>query len=238
MMTQTDPLRPRSTDPGGHDPGGHDPQERHRDTRDRGAEVAQDAKDEARSVADTAQHEAGRVADEVRHQATHLTESAREQLHQQARSQTEHLGEAIGGMGDRIQALADGRPEDAGNVQDLARSIAEQAKTVSRRIDELGFDGSLDELQRYARRRPGAFLAGAAALGFVAARLTQGARQAGDDRSDPRSTSMGHAEFGQPQIRDRGADVPPPLPAEGAGQPLRDGDPIVLPEPTGERIRR
>jgi hypothetical protein len=235
MMTQTDPLRPRSTDPGGHDP-----QERHRDTRDRGAEVAQDAKDEARSVAHTAQHEAGRVADEVRHQATHLTESAREQLHHQARSQTEHLGEAIGGMGDRIQALADGRPEDAGNVQELARSIAEQAKTVSRRIDELGFDGSVDELQRYARRRPGAFLAGAAAIGFVAARLTQGARQAGDDRSDPRSTSrsMGHAELGQPQIGDRGADVPPPLPAEEARQPLRDDDPIVLPEPTGERIRR
>jgi hypothetical protein len=236
MMTQTDPLRPRSSDPGGHDP-----QEHHRDTRERGAEVAQDAKQEARSVADTARHEAGRVADEVRHQATNLTHSTREQLHHQAQSQTEHLGEAIGGMGDRIQALADGRPEDAGNVQDLARSIADQARTVSRRIDELGFDGSVDELQRYARRRPGAFLAGAAALGFAAARLTQGARAASDDRSAPGSGSRTvgrHTEPGQPRIGDRGADVPPPLPADEARQPLRDDDPIVLPEPTGERMRR
>jgi hypothetical protein len=171
-MTQRDPLPPT----GGHgDASG---------AKERGTAVAHETKDEAASVARTAQHEAGRVADEVRHQTRDLVEDARHELHQQARTQTEHLGGAMSSLGERMHALAEGRPEDAGQVQDVAHRIADQVEHLAHRVDELGFDGAVSELQRFARRRPGAFLAGAAALGFAASRLARGATDDGDTGSE------------------------------------------------------
>jgi hypothetical protein len=233
MMTQTDPPYPRSS---GH--AGDPLPDRQQDRSERATEVAHDAADEARSVAHTAQHEAGRVADEVRDQVANLTESAREQLHDQARIQTDHLGEAIGNLGERIQALADGRPEEAGQAQELARNIAGQVKDVSGRIETLGFDGAVDALQRYARRRPGAFLAGAAAVGFAAARLTQGATSASDAGSGSTGSRPSTRPSGQQSGLGDEGDTARPLPSsiDTDRRPLEGSDPIVLPEL--ERRRR
>jgi hypothetical protein len=127
-------------------------------------------------AADTVQEQAGRVTHEVREQAAGLTEDAREQLHEQARVQTEHLGEALHGVADRLHALADGRPEESGQAREVLDRIAGQIGEASQRIEELGFDGAVSELQRFARRRPGVFLASAAAIGFAGSRLAQGAK--------------------------------------------------------------
>ncbi len=151
--------------------------------QERGAAVAHDVKDEASAVAGTAKDQAGRVADEARHQARDLAEDARQQLRQQASTQTEHLGAAVGHLGERVQALADGRPEDAGPVGDVVARLGDQVQEIASRVDELGFDGAVDELQRFTRRRPGAFLAGAAALGFAATRLAQGVKADQDSGS-------------------------------------------------------
>lgn len=200
---------------------------------DRGA-AAQGTKDEAASVAGTAQQEAGRVADEARQQARNLTEDARQVMREQARTQTDNLGETMGTMSQQMQALAEGRPEDAGRLGEVAGTLADRFDGMASRINELGFEGSIDELQRFARRRPGAFLAGAAALGFAASRLTQGAKQAQDTgvsgTDANRSTQPGggartHAGAQSPPATPGGGQspLPPPTPASSETSPLPGG---------------
>lgn len=151
-----------------------------RTTTKQGQEVAGEAAGQARSVARTASGEASEVAAEARAQARDLAVDAKHQLHHQARQQTGQLGGALDQLGQRMEALASGRAEEAGPVGDYAGSIADQMQRMAGRIDELGFDGVVEEVQRFARRRPGAFLAAAAAAGFAASRLARGAKAASD----------------------------------------------------------
>jgi len=55
-------------------------------------------------------------------------------------------------------------------------------------LAERGPEGVLNEVQDFARRRPGAFLAAALATGFVVGRLGKGVVAAGSDRSGYGST--------------------------------------------------
>lgn len=154
--------------------------------RESGREVGRDATDQAQEVAGTAREEASNVVGEAKGQLTDLAVDAREQLHQQAREQTDHLGEAVEQFGNRIHALADGRPEEAGPVADYLHRVAGRADDLSGRIQEMGFDGMIDETQKFARRRPGMFLLGAATAGFAMSRLARGAHDAPlDDTSRP-----------------------------------------------------
>lgn len=154
------------------------------DTKQAAAEQGQQVKDEAsqqaRAVAGTARDQASQVADEARTQARGLATDAKQQLHRQAQQQTDQLGGTIGQFGERVEALASGRPEEAGPLADYASSIAEQVQQMAGRVEQLGFDGMIDEAQRFARRRPGAFLAAAAAAGFAVSRLGRGAKDAAD----------------------------------------------------------
>jgi hypothetical protein len=195
------------------------------------------------STADTLQHQAGRVTDEVREQAVSLGEDARRQLHTQARVQTEHLGETLESVADHLHALADGRPEEAGQARDLLDRIADQVSEASQRIDELGFDGAVDELQRFARRRPGVFLASAAAIGFAGSRLAQGAKAERDgpdrgsrsgngngsgtaDRGGQRSTAPSSGQLPAdrpPTVTSGPSAVPAATPGHISGPGAREG---------------
>jgi hypothetical protein len=161
---------------------GGDDADRRDVAREQGREVADDARAQAQQVTQTARQEGARVTEEVKHHVVDLAEDAKQQLHQQARTQTDNVGGALEQLGSRFHALAEGRSEDAGPVGEYADRLAEQVDTIARRIDELGFDGLVDEAQRFARRRPGAFLAGAALAGFAVARLSRGARDAEQDQ--------------------------------------------------------
>jgi hypothetical protein len=129
-------------------------------------------------VADTARQSVAEVTEEAKHQAVDLAEDARRQLHDQARQQTDHLGSAIQDLGHKLHALADGRTDETGQVGDYTERVADQVDRIGGRVQELGFDGTVDELQRFARRRPGVFLMGAAAAGFAVSRLGRGAKDA------------------------------------------------------------
>jgi hypothetical protein len=177
--------------------------------RDQGRQVADHASEQARQVADTAGAEAGNVVDEAREQVSGVMNEAQRQLRAQADEQTHRLGGALGGLGDRLQALADGRPEEAGPIGEYAETIAAQTRDIAGRIDDLGFDGVLDEVQRFARRRPGAFLIGAAVAGFASSRLGRGAKEADSGRGPEGRAGAG--PVGAPPVT---RQAPPPVPAE------------------------
>jgi len=140
------------------------------------SEVAGHAKQEAGHVAEQAKQEMTHVADEARTQARNLYEDARGQLSQQASTQTDRVAGGMQQLASGMQALARGNPEESGPLGDYMEQLGGRLEHVARRIEDLGYEGVLDEVKRYARRRPGSFLMGAAATGLVLGRLVRGER--------------------------------------------------------------
>jgi hypothetical protein len=152
--------------------------------REEGEELRQEATREAQAVAASVGEQSSLVLQEAAYHARDLAQDAKHQLHRQAENQTHQLGGALGQLGERVHALADGRPDEAGPLGQYADRIAEQVEELAGRVDRLGFDGVVDEVQRFARRRPGAFLAGAALAGFAVSRLGRGVQAAQQEQDE------------------------------------------------------
>jgi hypothetical protein len=160
------------------------------EVREQGRQVTDTAKGEARSVAGTAKEQAGRVAQEAKAQGRNLLTEARGQIKGQAQSQTGRAADYTRGLAEQFRALSEGRTEEAGPIADYARQATQQIEQFADRIGERGFDGLVQDVQSFARRRPGAFLVGAAVAGFLTGRLVRGARDAqSDGGSSYRSTT-------------------------------------------------
>lgn len=147
-----------------------------RTTKDKATDVATTARDEARGVAGDARHEAAAVVSEAGVQARHLADEARIALRQQASEGTSRATGAVDQLAGRLRALADGNTEQAGDLQRYARDLGDRLGGVAGRMQERGIDGLVDDVQSFARRRPGVFLAVAAGAGFAAGRLFRGAK--------------------------------------------------------------
>jgi uncharacterized protein YjbJ (UPF0337 family) len=152
---------------------------------EQGKAVAERAGSEASQAADTAKEQARQVKDEASAQARGLVDQAKSELRDQSRSQADQAAKAIHRVGDQADALASGRVDEAGAVADYVRRAGQHAHDVANRIDQRGIDGLLDDVQDFARRKPGAFLLGCAAAGFVAGRLIRGGAAASGSGEGP-----------------------------------------------------
>jgi hypothetical protein len=121
----------------------------------------------------TAKEQVGRVRGEVVEQGRSVVADARSQVEAQANAQVRRLADGLAGLGEQVRALNEGRPEDAGtlapyvsNAAEAVYDAADRVYTVAANIDERGLGGVLEDVQAFARRRPGAFLVGAAIAGF------------------------------------------------------------------------
>ena len=148
---------------------------------DEGREVARAAARDARGLAGTAKEQATEVADELVSQGQGLMEETRGQLLEQAQTQASRLAAAMRQYGEQAEALADGRPSQAGPMPDYLRQASDRLEELAERVEERGPEGLLEDLQGFARRRPGAFLLGAAVAGFGIGRLVRAGGSGGDD---------------------------------------------------------
>lgn len=147
-------------------------------------EVASSAGDGAKKVASEATRQVSDLASEASGHAKEVYSQASGQLREQASEQTGRAAEGVRSLSQQVQALADGRPDDAGAVGEYARQAGDRLQQVATRLEDGGLDGVLEDLQRFARRRPGLFLLGAGAAGLAAGRLLRGAQAAGTDSPD------------------------------------------------------
>jgi cell division septum initiation protein DivIVA len=160
---------------------------------EQGKEVAQHAASEASQLADSAKEQARQVKDEAAAQARGLVGQAKNELRDQSRSQADQAAKAIHRVGDQADALASGRVDEAGAVADYVRQAGERVHAVANRIDQRGVDGLLNDVQNFARRKPGAFLLGCAAAGFVAGRLIRGGTAESGNNDEGASNGSGQA---------------------------------------------
>ncbi len=144
-------------------------------------EVADVGREAAKDVAVTAKQEVQSVAAEVGTQAHRVASDARTRLREQATEQQHHLAMRLGTISDELRSMAANHPDTPART--LVDQLADKSSVLADYLDQRSPEEVLDEVQTFARRRPGTFIATAAAAGFVVGRLGKGVWQAQKDGS-------------------------------------------------------
>jgi len=142
--------------------------------KDEAAEVARTAAHRGGQVAGTVGEQANRVASEAAHEARNLFEEGKGQLADQAKTGQRKAASGLHALADQLHDMSE-KSEGKGMVPEVTRQASERARTVASWLEEREPGDLLDEARRFARRKPGVFLAGAALAGVVVGRLTRGA---------------------------------------------------------------
>jgi len=177
--------------------------------REQAKDVAQQGVEGGKHVAAVAADQAKEVASETARQASALFEQARSELAEQLSSQQGRVADQLHSLSKEFGSMAS-RSEEDGLAKDLAQQASQRVGTVAHWLEDREPGALVDELRRFARNRPGTFLAVAAGLGLVAGRMTRGVRAGAQEEE----LSAPSASF----------------PSSGAGYPASGpGDPATSP---------
>lgn len=141
--------------------------------------VGQTAAQAGSQVASTAADQAKEVAHETKQQAQDLVQQGRQQLRQQTVAQQQKAASGLSSLAQELRGLADGSSQGApGPARDLLQQASGYVEQFADKLQNREPADLLDEVRSFARRRPGAFLLGAALAGVLAGRLTSGVKAA------------------------------------------------------------
>jgi len=211
----------------------------------RAQSAAQTAAEQASQLGDTAREQASELAGSARahtadvvgaarNEGVELVERARQAVDHEARQRTDELAHSVRQLGDGLGALADGRPEAAGPVAGYARDAAQRVDQLAQRLESRGYDGVVQDVSSFARRRPGVFLLSAGALGFAVGRIIRSGGASSSSPSSSSSSSTGAQPLASaPDMSDATVSMQPVMP-RGEPSSVRP-DPVAV--PTGSRLR-
>lgn len=193
--------------------------------KDKAGEVSSTATGQAAQVASSAADQARRVTGEAVDQARSLVGTAMDSAWQQGEAQTGDIASAIGRLRDQTAALIEGRPEEAPTLAEHGRVVVDRLDQAVRRLETGGLQGAVDDVQRFARRRPMAFLVGAGLAGFATGRLVRARPSATSSAApSPPAPYPSLPTVAEPTIPvtggGYGSSVPPPPPAPPAPEHL------------------
>jgi uncharacterized protein YjbJ (UPF0337 family) len=141
----------------------------------------------AADVKDTAKEQAQRVGSEAKIQARSVAADLRDKVGEQARSQNDRLVSTIRETADHLDEM---RGDRSGSpAATVVSRVADSGRQLADYLDRNGPEGVLREVQDFARRRPGAFLATALAAGFVVGRLGKGVAKADSNAGNDKPSS-------------------------------------------------
>lgn len=189
------------------------------------ADVKDTAVTEAKEVLGTVKEEAATVVGEAKSQAKDLFAQGRRELTDQANSQQQRLARGLRSTGDELGAMASGSGGD-GLAGDVARQVSSRLSAAATWLGERDAQGVVMEVKRFARRKPGTFILGAALAGVVIGRLTRAlASSASEDTAAPAPRATDPAPVDAPNGLTASADraetpiyaqtVPAQTPREG-----------------------
>ncbi|HEY7134406.1 MAG TPA: hypothetical protein VIB48_05020 [Acidimicrobiia bacterium] len=137
--------------------------------------MGENARQQAGEVAGTVKEQAGNVVHEVTRQTQNLVDDAKQNLQQQARTRTDDLAQVLHRWSDQGHALARTDDPQSADARRYVEQASDKLSEVADHVEERGFDGLVDDVERFARRRPGVFLLGAGVAGFLVGRMMRGA---------------------------------------------------------------
>ena len=141
--------------------------------KERGKQVASQATEAARTVTAEAGQQAKAVASQARQEFQRVVDQARTEFDDKARQEGQRAAQGLRSISRQVDALASGRPEEAGSLANYLYEAEDRLNSVAQRIETGGPQAILDDVTRFARRRPGMFLALAAGTGFLVGRLAR-----------------------------------------------------------------
>lgn len=175
--------------------------------KEQATELGQSTVQAGKRAAGTAKEQAAGVVAEAGRQGTDLLRQAQDQVGQQVAQGHQRLTGQLSSFSEELSSMADSSPQ-GGLATHLARHAASWAHDAGQWLGDREPGQVLDDVQSFARRRPGVFIALAAGVGLVAGRLTRGMTAAGDS---------GPAAGAGPE-----SGRPSPVAGASAGQPWTD----------------
>ena len=136
-------------------------------------DAASTAGDEAKRVVSEAKDQARSVVGEAKDQVSGLVQKTRDELRAQSTDRSRQAAGGLRTLSDQLQALTEGRPGDAGPLAGYVTAGRQQVASFASRLEDRGIEGVVDDVARFARRRPGVFLLAAAGTGFVIGRFVR-----------------------------------------------------------------
>jgi ElaB/YqjD/DUF883 family membrane-anchored ribosome-binding protein len=170
--------------------------------KEQGSQVAQSTSQKGRRVAGTAVDQGRQVVQETGRQAHNVMDQAQSQLMEQASAQQKRAASGLRSLGDQLRAAVD-RSEQPGQADDLVRQASDRISMVADWLEQREPGQVVEEVREFARRRPGAFLGGAAVAGLLVGRLTRtmthgGAGGQNDGAAQPSGQPGGQSSPGSP----------------------------------------
>jgi hypothetical protein len=150
--------------------------------------TAQHAKSAVGEVAETAKGQTQAVAGEAKQQARQVVHQLKGRVGDQAHQQSQRAAQGIRQWADDLAAMGEGAKPDS-PVSGVVQQVADQGRRAADYLDQHGLAGAVDDLQTFARRRPGAFLLGAVAAGFLIGRVAKAS--GGATSGGPSTTGSG-----------------------------------------------
>ncbi|MFH0245355.1 hypothetical protein ACGRHY_23710 [Streptomyces sp. HK10] len=163
-------------------------------------QTGQTAKQETRATADRAKEAAGTVAGSAGEQARNVTGEARDQVvgmadhlreraTREADTQTRRTADTIRQWADDLSGMAENTRSDS-PVRNLATQAADGGRRAADTLEERGVGGLVEGAESFARRRPAAFLTGAALAGFAIGRMAKAGTRTAQQGQDGSGTAQ------------------------------------------------
>ncbi len=156
------------------------------------ADVKDTALDAGSNVASTAKQEASNVVREASTQARSLLDQLRSDVREQGGGQKDKLASTLHSLSKELGSMASKSDED-GPATDLVRQASRRGGEIAHWLDNHEVGDALEEIKRYGRRHPVAFLAICAGAGVLVGRLTRGAVAANTSLDSADSSATGRA---------------------------------------------
>ncbi len=141
--------------------------------QDQARTVAEGAKQGSQQVAAAVKDQTREVAGEAKAQTQQLLDQVRSEASEQASAQQKRAASGLRSLGEELGSMAE-QSSGSGIAADLARQASDRARSAATWLESREPGDVLSEVADFARRRPGTFLAAAAAVGFLGGRLTRG----------------------------------------------------------------
>jgi hypothetical protein len=148
------------------------------------AQVKDTAVEQGQQVAGVAKDEAGQVAHQAASSFKDIVSEGRTQLTNQVGTSQNRLAEYVHSLSDELGTMASGGGDGTGPLADLAHRYARQGGEISHWLSEHEPADVLDEVTRFARRRPWAFLGASLLAGVVVGRVTRSLAAEAKDEHD------------------------------------------------------
>lgn len=186
MTNSTTPGYPGSADAslGGSTTMGTTSQSTTPGAREEAANLAGEAGEAGRRVAGVAKGETRAVGSEARRQAKRLADQVGSEVRQQAANQQSKAASGLRTIGDEFSNMANGQGSGSGFAATVAKEAGTRVGAAAQWLDDRDPQALLEETKRFARRRPGVFIAIALGAGLVVGRLVRSLAQPSDDGGD------------------------------------------------------